>query len=94
MHETSRVRVRETGGDLGRDVRGVGVRQRRPLLEPVLERAAGKVLEHHVRASLGLAVVVELRDVWMRERSGGPGLAVEARTVGVGREQLHRDASS
>ena len=78
MHDAARVRVREPGGDARRDGERLVVRQRLPVAQPLLERAAGHVLEHDVRAAVGLAVVVELRDVRVRERGDRARLALEA----------------
>ena len=72
-------------------MRGLLVRQRRPVAQPLLERAAGDVLEHHVRPPVLLAVVVDLRDVRVGERCDRARLALEPGRVGVRREQLDRD---
>jgi len=52
------------------------------------------VLEHHVRAAFGLAVIVELHDIRMGERRHRPCLTLEARPVGVGCQQLDRDVAA
>ncbi len=63
MHDTASVGVREACGDARGDVERLVVRQRLSRPQPVLERAAGQILEHDVRTPIGVAVVVEVRDV-------------------------------
>ena len=94
MDEPAVVRVREPGRDAARDLLGLGVGQRRALAEPVLERSARQVLEHHERPAGDLAVVEELVHVRMRERRRCAGLALEARRIGVAAEQLQSDAAA
>ena len=93
MDEPALVRVREPCGDLGRDPQCLRVGQRRARFQAILERAVRQVLEHHVRLSVGLAVVVERAEVRMRERGGRARFALEAGAVGGRREELHRDAA-
>ena len=62
--------------------------------QPLLERPTGHVLEHHVRPSLRLAVVVELGDVRMSERCDRTRLTLEARRVGVRGEELDRNVAA
>ena len=88
VHEAAVVRVREAGRDLRRDPERLGIRLTLPVAEPVLQRAVREVLEHHVRAAVRLAVVVEGADVRMGERSHRPGLALEPCALGARREHL------
>ena len=91
VHEPAVVRMSETGRHPGRDPERLGIRLPLPVAEPVLQRAVREVLEHHVRAAVCFAVVVEGADVRMRERGDRPGLAFEPRAIGARREHLHCD---
>ncbi len=72
-------------------MRSVSSSSIRPRLQPVLERAVRQVLEHHVAPTGVLAVVVDRRDVRVRERRGRARLALEAGGVGLHAEHLDRD---
>ena len=61
------VGMSQPGRDLARYAAGVGVRERLAGRQPVLERAAGQVLEHQEPPSLGQSVVVDRADVDVRE---------------------------
>src|SRR5437588_12234517 len=91
MHESLRVCMRKSGRHLHGDRLRFVVPERPAGWQPVLERPASEVLERHVGAAGDLAVVVEAGDVRVVERCGGASLALEPRSVGVGRAQLERD---
>ena len=93
MDDAARVSVREAGGDAGGDRERLAVGKRPSGLEAVLEGSGQQALQHHVRPAVLFAVVVELRDVRVRQRRERVRLALESRRVGVGGEQLDRDAA-
>ena len=94
MDDAASVCMRETRGDAGGDGERLVVRERLLVAKPLLQRAAGHVLEHHVRPPLRLAVVVELGDVRMGERRDRARLAFEPGGVRVRGEQLDRDVAA
>jgi hypothetical protein len=83
----------EPSRDLCRDPLALGVVQRPPGSEPVFQRAAGKMLEDHVRPAVRPPIVEKPADVRMGERCDRLGLALEALGVGVRSEQLQRNLS-
>jgi hypothetical protein len=86
MNQPAVVRVSKARGDVGGDAFALGVVERPPAGEPIFERAAREVLEHHVRTALCAPVVVDPADVRVRERGDGLGLAFEALRIGLGTE--------
>ena len=86
------MRVREAGSELAGDSLCLLERVRLAWDEPVLQRAATEILEHHEGPAVGLAVVVEPTDVRVSKRRHSLRLALEARRVGVAGEQLQGDA--
>ena len=88
MYEASRVRVREPGGELTGDLAGFAAGVWLARDQPVLERAAAEILEHHVRPASRLSVVVEAADVRVSEGRHGMRLAFEAGGVGIAAEDL------
>ena len=85
------VSVCEPSRKLFRDRRSLLVAQALSVREAVLERAAGKVLERHEDTPVVLAVVVEPRDIRVREGRSGARLAFEPGAVGGRREELEGD---
>ena len=81
VDEAARVGLREPGGDLGSDLERLLVRQRSSREQPVFERSARQVLEHHVAVAVALAVVVDAADVGVVEPSDRAGLPLEASRV-------------
>jgi hypothetical protein len=87
------VRVCEARRDVCGDALALRVVEWLPGSKPVFERAAGEVLEHHVRTALRAPVVVDPADVRVRERSDRLSFSLEPLGIGVGSEQLQCDVS-
>jgi hypothetical protein len=90
MDESALVRVREPGGNLGRDRLRFRIVERLTRRQAILERAARQVLEDHVRPSPLAPVVEEPADVRMRERGDRMSFPLETGRVGVAPEALER----
>ena len=93
MHYAALMSMGKAGRDVPHDPSCLLIRQRPAFRDPRLERAAGKVLEHHVRPSVLLAEIKELHDVRMGQGCRGPRFPLEAKPVGIRSKKLHDDGA-
>ena len=94
VDEAALVRVREPGGDLGRRSAASPRRAAAGRREPVLERPAGQVLEHHVGPAVGLAVVVDRQMFGCASAAAARASRSKRARVGVTREHLDCDTAA
>ena len=86
MNNAAVVSMCEPGRDVRSDPLDLGIRRPGPCGETVLEGAAGKILEDHVRPTALLAVVEEAHDVRVCKPGSGLRFPFEPGPIGLGSE--------